>query len=157
MHLAVAGSTLYFTDETHGTVKSVAVTGGAVTPIAMTEMAPTLISANGTTVYWLAKGAKSIKRSAAGAAATVIVPAQTGDIGGFTLSEDGMSVYYAVGSKISKIKSDGTGTATEAGHEDSGIPRALGVEGSLLGYPADVNGDIDIMMRRNPARLLGLN
>lgn len=145
MHLALAGTTLYFDSETPGTVKSVPVAGGAVASVAMGEMAPTTIIANGTTVYWLAKGSKSIKRSVAGAAATVVVPAQTDDIGGFTVTADGMTVYFSVKTKISKVKSDGTGGITEAGHEDTGIPKALAVEGTLLGYPADVNGDIDIM------------
>ena len=31
------------------------------------------------------------------------------------------------------------------GQEDTGIPHALGIEGALLAYPTDVNGDIDIM------------
>jgi hypothetical protein len=145
MHLALSGTTLYYTDETHGKVQSVPVAGGTPAVIAMTEMAPTLISSNGTTVYWLAKGAKSVKRSVAGAAAVTVVPAQTDDIGGYTLSPDGNSVYFSVKTKIFKVASDGTGAVSTVGQEDSGLPKALAIEGTTLGYPTDVNVDVDVM------------
>jgi hypothetical protein len=131
----------------HGTVKSIATTAGAAAKsISSTEKAPTLIMVNGTTVFWLATGTmNAIMKSAAGAAPTAVYTATTTDaINGFTVSADGNTVYLAMGTKISKVAATG-GAATEVGHEDSGIPHALSVDGTNIGYPTDKNFDVDVM------------
>jgi hypothetical protein len=147
IRLALSGTTLYWTDTMHGTVKSIATMAGATAKtIASTEKTPTLVIANGTSVFWLATGTmNAIMKSTAGAAAMPVYTATTTDpIHGFTVSSDGNTVYFAVGTKISKVASTG-GAASEVGHEDSGIPHALSVDGSNIGYPTEVNGDVDIM------------
>jgi hypothetical protein len=155
IRLALSGTTLYWTDTMHGTVKSIATTAGATAKtISSTELAPTLIIANGMNVFWLATGGKNaIMKSVAGAAPTAVYTATTTDpINGFTVSADGNTVYFTLGTKlgagmgagISKIAATG-GTVTEVGHEDSGIPHALAVDGMNIGYPTDVNGDVDVM------------
>jgi hypothetical protein len=128
----------------HGTVKSIATTGGTAMPVATGQMAPTLISVNGTSVYWLATGSKAIMKSTAGGAPQSVTTS-TGDIGGFTLSADGNTLYFASGVTVNKTSTTPGGTVTEVGHEDKGIPHALTVEGNLIGYPAKGTGDVDIM------------
>jgi hypothetical protein len=147
IRLALSGTTLYWTDTMHGTVKSIATTAGATAKtISSTEKSPTLLSANGTTVFWLATGTmNAIMKSTGGAAPTAVYSATTTDaINGFTVSADGNTVYFAMGTKISKVAATG-GAVSEVGHEDSGIPHALSVDGTNIGYPTDQNFDVDVM------------
>jgi hypothetical protein len=147
MHLAISGTTLYWTDTMHGTVKSIATTAGAMAAsVATAQTKPTLIIANGTSVFWLTTGAmNAIMKSTAGAAAMPVYTATgTDPINGFTVSADGNTVYFAVGTKISKVAATG-GATTEVGHEDNGIPHALSVDGTSIGYPTEGNLDVDIM------------
>ena len=53
MNIALSGTTLYFTDTVHGTVNSVATTGGAVTALASTEVMPGYVAVNGTNLLWI--------------------------------------------------------------------------------------------------------
>ena len=143
IHLVLSSGTLYWTDQTHGTVQSIATAAGSTAkPVAMGQTSPTLIAVNGTTVYWLT--GKSIMKSAAGAAPTPVATS-TDDIHGFTLSDDGNTLYYASTTIVNKTPSAGGGAVTEVGHEDTGIPHALSVSGNLIAYPADLTGDVDIM------------
>ncbi len=147
LHLALNGTTLYWTDTMHGSVQSLTLgAAAAAKAISTTQKAPTLIIASAGSVFWLTKDTKNaIMRSVAGAAPTVVYTAD-GAINGFTVSSDGNTVYFATGTKISKVAATG-GTTTEVGHEDSGIPHALSVDEAahLIGYPTDENGDVDIM------------
>jgi hypothetical protein len=147
MHLAVAGGTLYWTDKMHGTLSSVSTkAGGAPMMLVQNQMAPTLLSVHGTSLYWLATGSKSVMTATtAGATPMAVATSPTDDIGGFTLSEDGASLYFSAGTKVSKTTAAPAGTPSEVGHEDSGIPKALAVAGNLIAYPADMNGDVDVM------------
>jgi hypothetical protein len=145
MHLAVSAGKLYWTDTMAGTLSSVATTGGAVTKLVEAQMKPTTIVVNGTSLYWLASDAKSVMTATtAGATPKAVVTSTTDEIGGFTLSADGMTLYWAAGVKVSKMPVAG-GAAVEVGHEDSGIPHGLAVLDPYIGFPADINGDIDVM------------
>jgi hypothetical protein len=146
IHLALGGSTLYWTDEMHGTVQSIAASGGTAMPLVTGQLAPTQIAVNGTALYWLASGSKAIMTAPlAGGTATQVAKSDTADIGGFTFSEDGKTLYFSAGTVVSKTSATPGGAVTEVGHEDSGIPHALAVAGNLIAYPADLNGDVDIM------------
>lgn len=145
IQIAVSGANLYFTNKMAGTVNSVPVAGGAVAPLATGQMAPTLLKVTADKLFWLASGAKSVMTAPlTGMNPTALVPAQATDIGGFTLSEDGMTLYFAAGKVVSKVPVAG-GAAAEVGHEASGIARALAVSGTLIATPVDVNGDVDVM------------
>ncbi len=152
LHLALADGSLFWTDELHGTVQSVSTAGGAPVSLASAENAPTLIAANGTSVYWLATGDKTImKASTAGNDAQALISSAS-EIHGFTLSADGNTLYFSTETLINSISTTPGGDLTEVGHEDTGIPQALAVEGDLVVYPADINGDVDVMiMSDNPA------
>ena len=158
LKLLLAGSTLYWTNAMKGTVNSIPVAGGAAKEIATGEMNPTTLAISGSNLYWFAKGAKSIRKKPADGtgtasdvvASSAVTTACTGftgtkecGIGGFTVTATG-DLYYSVGSKIFEIPAAG-GAAVTVGHEDSGIPTALAVENDLLGFPADVNGDVDVV------------
>jgi len=142
LRLAISGSTLYWTDETHGTVQSVATAGGAATSVATAQMKPGLIAVNGTTAYWVNSGDKTIMKAGS---ATPLVTGKTG-IGGITLSTDGKTLYFADGVTINSISTTATdGKSTLIGKEDSGIPHALAVENDNIAYPTELNGDVDVM------------
>ena len=148
MHLAVAGGTLYWTDKMHGTVSSVATAGGMPKPLATGQMAPTLLSVTATSLFWLATGSNSVMTAPLAGTTPMPVftpPALTAPIGGFTLSADGMSLLYSTKTAVMKTTAAPGGTPAEVGHEDSGIPRALAAVGDFIAYPADVNGDVDVM------------
>ena len=148
MRLAVAGGKLYFSDPTKGTISSVATTGGAATVLVPNQMMPTAIALSATSIFWLASGAKSVMTaSLAGAGPKAVATSATDAIGGFTLSPDGMTVYFAAGVKVNKTPAAGGGAVTEIGHEDSGMPQALALSADekYIGFPADVNGDVDVM------------
>jgi hypothetical protein len=147
MMIAVSAGKLYYTDKMHGTVSSVAVAGGAPTSVATAQMAPTLLSVTADKVFWLATGAKQIYSAplAGGAATGVLKAPETEEIGGFALTPDGMSVVYSAKTFIKKVPAAGGADAVEVGHEDSGIPKALAVTDKFVGYPADINGDVDVM------------
>ena len=156
IRLALSGANLYWTEELSNKVKWMAVAGaGTPTEITNPGMTPGLIQSNGTTAFWVAKGDKSIRKSVAGAAATIVVPGGAGEIDGLALSADGKTVFYTytvrdagrkvIGSPtIFKVADDGT-NKLEVGHEDSGVPHALAVEGALIAFPTELNGDVDVM------------
>ena len=153
MHLAVGGTTLYWTELMSGKVKSVptAAANGTVKTIS-TGKSPGQIQVSGTTAYWIENDTTNkIMKSVDGATPTVFHTAKVpykdsisdGAINGLTVAADG-TVYFAEYKTIYKVAAAG-GTASEVGHEDSGIPHTMSVDGNLIGYPTDVNGDIDIM------------
>lgn len=145
MKIAVAGGNIYYTDKMHGTVSSVPVAGGTPKQLAMGQMAPTLLSVTASKLFWLASGSKSIMGAGLdGTGAMAVVPAEAMDIGGFTVSADGASLYYSTTTYVYKVPAAG-GAKAEVGHEDSGIPKALAVTDKFVGYPADINGDVDVM------------
>ncbi len=143
IHLALDSGTLYWSDQMHGTVQSIATAAGSTAKsVATAQTSPTLLSVNGSSVYWLA--GKSVMRATSGGAPLAVATA-TDAINGFTVSSDGNTLYFASDTIVNKTSSAGGGMVTEIGHEDTGIPHALSVSGNLIGYPADLNGDIDIM------------
>ena len=144
--LAVADGTLYWTDKGHGTVQSVPTAGGTAKSLVTGQLAPTQLAVNGGALYWLASGAKSVMTATlAGGTPTEVVKSATDDIAAFTFSEDGKTLYFSAGRFVNKTTAAPGGTVTEVGHEDSGLPHALAVSGNLVAYPADLNGDVDIM------------
>jgi hypothetical protein len=151
MMLTIASGTVYWTDKLHGTVNSVAAAGGAPKALVTGQTGAEQIAVNGAALYWIANGTtvKQIMTSplAGGTATAVLKTAPTGDIHGFTFSEDGKTLYYSTDKLINKtpITGAGAGTITEVGHEEKGIPHALAVAGDLIVYPAQVTGDIDVM------------
>lgn len=108
-------------------------------------MAPTQLTVNGGALYWLASGTKQIMTATlTGTTATEVVKSPSDAIFGFTFAEDGKTLYFSAGTKINKTSANG-GAVVEVGHEESGVPHALAVAGDLVAFPADLNGDVDIM------------
>ncbi len=163
MHLAVGASTLYWTETMSGKVKSVptAAAMGTVTPISINEKTPGQIRVTGTTAYWIDNDTKNkIMKSVGGATPTAFYTSKdnytdgnsAGAINGMAITSDG-TVYFSEFKTIYKLAAAG-GTAAEVGHEDSGIPHTMAVDETLhlVGYPTDINGDVDIMtMGATPA------
>jgi hypothetical protein len=145
MKLAASGDKVYFTDQLHGTVTSVAKTGGAATPLVQNQMQPTSIAVTAHALFWIASGSKSLMTASLTGESPTALATATSDLGGFTLSADGMTAYFSVETKVNKVSATPGGAVTEVGHEDTGIPKALAVSGNLLAFPADLNGDVDVM------------
>jgi hypothetical protein len=145
LQLALGGGKLYWTDRLHGSLSSVAITGGAPQPLLQNQAAPTQIIVSGSSLYWLASGKKSIMTATTAGASPTIVMQSADDIGGFTLSIDGQTLYFSAGTKVNKTTSAPGGAVTEVGHEDAGIPRGLALTGNLIAFPTDLNADVDVM------------
>jgi hypothetical protein len=169
IHLAYDGGKIYWTDQGHGMLKSVATTGGgAPTPLATGEMAPTLLLVNGGNVYWIDSGndtirtvstgggtPKSIVTMAPTAPATVMcdnncmnasVPENKG-IHGIAMSPDGSTLYFSAGTDVYKVPKAG-GAVVNVGYSEGprhGIPNALAVDGKYVYYPTALNGNIELM------------
>jgi hypothetical protein len=146
--LAVAGGTLYWASAMTGTIQSQAAAGTPMM-VATGQMGPKSLQVHGDALYWLNTGSNEVMSVplAGGTPAAVVTAAMvtsTEGLGGYTLSADAMTIYFADGVTIYSLPVAG-GTPTEVGHEDSGIPRAMAVENDLIVFPADINGDIDVM------------
>jgi membrane-bound inhibitor of C-type lysozyme len=142
LHIAVGGTSLYWTDEGHGTVKSMPLAGGAGATVAMAETTPTSLVVAGTTVFWLS--GKMIRKSTAGAAATTVVTSPD-PINGFTASVDGATVYFSALTKVMQVPAAGGAAVVVASEEHAGVPGALALDGTTLVYPCDINGDVDVV------------
>jgi Stigma-specific protein, Stig1 len=162
--VAVGGGRLYWTDQGHGTVKSEAVAGGAATTISSKEPSPWLVTIAGSTLFWIdvvsaqpGVGTNGVPMTTT----TVTIRKATlpdgkpgdlvtetnlnGGIQGLAVSEDGSSLYYSADTDVKVIPVAG-GTAVTAGHEAlGGIPTALALHGSSIGYVTRLNGDVDVI------------
>jgi hypothetical protein len=145
LHLTWAAGTLYWTDRDHGTVKGLATTGGTATTVASNQMTPTLIAASGAALYWLESGAKRIMKATLPDGAPMSVAMSTDAIGGFVVSPDGNTIYFSAGQVVNKTTTAGGGAVTQVGHEDSGIPGALALDGANIAFATHINGDVDVM------------
>jgi hypothetical protein len=154
LSIALTADKIFYADKTHGTISSIAKTGGAPTVLtgATTEKAPTAITVSGTNVLWInnVPGAgqsvtSTIRKSANGAAPVDLVTA-TADGGGIRgLVTDGTTVYYSTGVYVKSVPMAG-GTPTDVAMEEhEGIPGALAMEGTKIVYPTDLNGDVDVI------------
>jgi Stigma-specific protein, Stig1 len=165
MQLALAGTTIYFTDKAHGKVMSVPTAGGTAAMVSATETTPSFIVANGTTAYWVNNvvGAiaadagtptvvGTIRKSVGGAAATDLTMETnaTGGINGLTLSPDGATLYYSADTKVRKIATAGGTAADVASEVHGGIPGAVALNGTTIAYGTGINADVDVI-QINPA------
>ena len=166
LNLAVAGTTIYFTDTGHGTVNSVATTGGAVTKLVMGEVSPGMILTAGTNLFWIsiksvttttADGGAMVmtttasirKASTAGAGAADLVTETNihGGINGMALNAAGDTLYYSADTNVKSIAVSGTATMGTIVAEEQlgGVPTGIGIEGTTLAYVTEINGDVDVV------------
>jgi hypothetical protein len=139
--LAVEAGTLYWTDKGHGRVSSMPTTGGVVTTIAAFNLgAPSQIAVRDKSVYWAAPGAiMHATPTIQPHTITMITP------NGFAVSADGAYVYYSTGTSVVRVlATTGASPVVVAREEHGGIPTALALDGSVLAYPTDLNGDVDV-------------
>jgi hypothetical protein len=154
LRLATAGTTLYWTDTSKGTLNSMPGAGGTPTVIASAQMAPTFLQVVGTNIFWLNSATKTIMKSAltAGAPTPVVTaPSADAEVGGFTVSPDGQTLHFSSTKTDSSARPLGTiskvavagGTVTVVGSEDHGLPGAVAIDGTTIVYPVDRTGDVD--------------
>jgi hypothetical protein len=163
LQLALADGTLYWTDRDHGTVNSLALgtANAKPTTIAAGEHTPGLVEVRGSNLFWVSAVSQeatnaaaiwsfpatgTIRRLARAGGTVADVVTETGPYGGIrglAISEDGRTVYYSSGTNVRAVPVMG-GAGIDVGHEaNGGIPSALGLEGSYVGYIAAVNGKVD--------------
>jgi hypothetical protein len=161
--LAIVDGTIYWADQGHGTVKSRSVAGGPDTTISSTEASPELITASGSSLYWIdivstqpvvTTGFMTTSTTAtlrkatlpSGTPADLVTETNlSGGIRGLVASEDGGTIYYSADTNVRAVPAAG-GTAVDVGHEAlGGIPTALGLQGNAIGYITDLNGNVDII------------
>lgn len=164
IQLAVANGTLYWTDRGHGTVKSLPLDGSTAAPttLAGSEKAPGLIEANGSNAFWIdvvssVPGADmygaplttaKVRRFDASSGALTSLAAETnsyGGIRGLAVAQGGGTVYYSAETNVKAVPVGG-GTPIEVGKEPlGGVPTALGIDGDVIGYVADIDGNVDVI------------
>jgi Stigma-specific protein, Stig1 len=127
--LATAGDTLYWTDTAAGKVMAMPVAGGAPMPVSGAETTkPTLLFANGSTVFWL--DGKTIRKSTAGVVSDVYM--NPDDINGLTTSDDGATVYFSTGPRIRSVPAAGGATPIDVEVHSDFDTMALAVAGDYL-------------------------
>lgn len=152
--LAVAGTTLYWTDTLGGTVNSIPVAGGSPTVVASAQAAPTHLQVVGGDVFWLASGEKKIMKAALAAGTPTLVvaaPATDGQVGGFAVTADGLTVYFSSSKADTTVRPQGTiskvaaagGAITVLAAQDHGVPSAVAVDGTTVAFPVNGNGDVN--------------
>lgn len=149
LRLVLSGTTLYWTDEMHGTVKSIPAAGGTATSIVSGETKPTQLKVAGTNVYWIGGDKKLIRKAPVAGGAATTVATSTDAIGGLTLTADGMTLFYSAGTKIYQVSASANNMpGTVVGEEGNlGIPGPLAYDDTTkkLAYPTSVNGDVDVI------------
>jgi hypothetical protein len=159
IHLVYEAGKIYWTDEGHGTVNSVATTCGAPTTLAMGEMTPTSLVVKNGALFWLA-GNTIRALASGGAAATTLVtmapPSPDGGLGamnegihGLTVSSDGMTVYFSAGTDVYKVPKAG-GVPVDVGYSEGprhGIPMAVAVDSNFVYYTTNISGNVEMMPR----------
>jgi hypothetical protein len=146
--LAVADGVLYWTSTLRGTVERIGVDGSARRTLAAGESLPSGVTVVGSNLFWVATSSDLIPRDggladvqaavrraalpegAPGDAVVEVGPSP--GIVSLTPSDDGKTLYYAVGSDVKSLPVAG-GAATTVAEESSGdAPVALAIEGTTL-------------------------
>jgi hypothetical protein len=146
----VATDAVYFADAANGTINKL----GAPTPLATDQMGATMLQANGTDLYWYAKGSKTIRSVATSGGAvtdvyTVSLPDSGAppDVAGFLVSPDGVNIYVSLGSQVLEAPVAGGATSVVANVVHGGLPAALALDGTTsIVFPATFNGEIDVAL-----------
>jgi len=173
LKITYSGGKLYWADKGHGTINSLAMSGGTPTTIAMGEMAPLDIVVSMGSIYWINSASRTIRKLRVGdqAASNVVVgnasDAGTGTIHAIAVSSDGSTLYYSRDTCIYQVSTTGT-TSTKAcipvddagtpcptvvgsaciGSSEwgsNGIPSALAVDSKNAYYTTDQSGNVEIM------------
>lgn len=139
VRMTLADGKIYFTEETTGKVRSVAVAGGAITDLATAQAGPGHLAVDATNIYWANEASvdanKVMKKALAGNGAaaaldTEAMPAQK--ILALALADN--KLYYALESDIHQMSTTGTGdiiVATSVNYDKplepvvQGIPRGM--------------------------------
>lgn len=145
LQLAQAGDRVYFTDKLHGKVSSSSVNGTGQLEHANWQMQPTHLEVNGTMLFWLAAGSRTILSVSIGGGSVETIAGADTNIGGFTLSTDGKMLYYGVDKRVFGITAAPGNAPFEVGHDVSGVPQGMAFENNRLLMTTDVNGDVESM------------
>jgi hypothetical protein len=139
LRLVLSGGKIYYTNNTAGTVSSVAVTGGTPTPIATMQNKPNAIAVDGTSVYWGNDGDRTVTKQALtnGTAMPFIpAPADTDPKNVVNaLLVSGTTLYVGRGLDTYKMATSG-GMMTQLSHSlENGSPGALATDATHLFQP----------------------
>jgi hypothetical protein len=144
MALAVAGGTLYFTDQDHGTVSSVATAGGAAAKIlAMTQAMPLAIVADDTGVYWANQGDNTIMKAALPAGTVTTLTTATAPVQGLAVRAG--VLFFSRAMDVLKISTAGGAAPTPVG-SSVGKPIALALDATMVYW----NADLEAAVQRHP-------
>lgn len=144
IELAISGDTLYWTELSHGAVRSMPLAGGAITTISSTEISPGDITAVGNHVFWTRFG--STIRHAVDKMIVKDVVGPTNGIGGFVVSPDASAVYFDTDARVWRVPTTGGVAPTLAARDErGGTLRALTLTGDKLAYINDFTADVDLV------------
>jgi hypothetical protein len=153
LHLASSPGVLYWTDEGHGTVKSLAA-NCTQTTIASHEQNPGMIIVAGPYLVWVSSTVSgttttSTIRSvlAAGGTPSDVVTEvnDTGGIRGLASVPRGTELFYSAGTKVRGVVLQNGVPFDVAREELGGVPTALAIDGDTIAYATDIDGDLDVV------------
>jgi hypothetical protein len=164
MDLAIAGTTLYWTDQSRGVVKSVTLPGGVPKVVAPTELGATHATIGASRLFWIditssipmtgmngdpETRTTAVLRAAAlpdGAPVTLVTETNdNGGIRGLAVSADGTTVFYSADTQVRAVPAAGGPARDVASLKLGGIPTALAVDGDLIAFPVDIDGFVDVV------------
>jgi hypothetical protein len=169
LSLVAANGTLTWADKGHGLIMSSSTLGPTLTPtrIASGEHAPVGVLMRGAAVFWLASvdlapatsgagmdagsSTSTIRRAAEGSVTDVVAItaakrdlSDPGAIHGFTVSDDGDTVYFSTGPKIQRVPTTGGSPSDVVVMDTLGDPAGLVLGGDLLAFTIDGIIAVDI-------------
>jgi hypothetical protein len=140
MDVAVGDGSLFWADSAAQKIMRAPLGGGPAVTLAEDEFNAVWLTVRGANVYWVTGATPYVLRSAptaGGAARTVVFP--DAGLGGYTVSEDGQTIYFSAASSysIAKIPAFAPDVApVDVVETPRGTPESLAVEGSHLVFGA---------------------
>jgi Stigma-specific protein, Stig1 len=149
LDLVIADGTLYWTDVGHGSVNRVRLDGSAPTILAANEVRPGRLAVSGSTVFW-ATGTTAMGpavsstptstsvsvralTSGGGAPVDLVVERDPGlGVLGLVVSEDGLTVTYAIGTQVKAVPVAGGAPVVVYQAALNQLPAALSKEGDTI-------------------------
>jgi hypothetical protein len=158
MDLAASDDLVAWADEAKGEIGRVPLAGGALPPIALGEDHPRAIALRGRSAFWLAgprvdatlddkirfiSRASTLRLASLDGGEVVTVAAPPAGVDGFAVSADGATVFYSTGHTVEKIAASALATALVVARDaHAGVPLGIALDGALLAFTTDVNGDV---------------
>jgi hypothetical protein len=148
LDLAYSGGTLYWTDKGHGLVQSIRVATNEMATLVSSEAQASHLAIAAGSLFWLDQGSNTIRAMPITSMTPTTVyadPNPLPGIAGFTPTPDGTAVYFSDGTDVLRVSRGGGAPLLIAREVHGGLPGALALSGTQIGFPTALNGDVDVV------------